>query len=124
MGYRSEIGLCLAAPAQAQLDESLLRLANEKGEAKVTKMDLIQGLFQTAELRKDDASQAIAYYWPSLKWYFDYPEVRFVETFLDELPEEDYLFIRLGESDDDTEIKGAFWDNPFQMSTIRAITFE
>ena len=124
MGYLSEIGLCLAAPAQAKLDESLLNLANEKGEGKGPEMDLIQGLFQKAELRQDDESQAIAYYWPSLKWYFDYPDVNFVETFLEGLPEEDYLFIRLGESDDDTETKGAFWDSPFQMSTIRAITFE
>ena len=125
MGYRSEIGLCLDASAQAQLEAGLLKLANEKGAANAsTEMDPIQGLFQSAELRKDEDSGSAAYYWPSLKWYDDFPEVRFIESFLQELDEGVYLFIRLGESDDDTEIKGAFWDNPLQMSMIRTITFD
>jgi hypothetical protein len=124
MGYRSEVGLCLAGSAQAKLEASLLKLANKKGAGNASKTKLIQTLFQEAILKKDKASGTTAYYWESIKWYDDYSDVSFVEAFLEKLNEDDYLFIRLGESDDDNEIKGDFWDNPLHMSMIKAVVFE
>jgi hypothetical protein len=124
MGYRSEVGLCLAGPAQAKLEAGLLRLGSGEGTDSAENGKLILELFELATLRKDEASGASAYHWPSLKWYPDYPEVVFVENFLAQLDEGDYYFIRLGESDDDSEFRGDFWDNPFQMSLTRAIAFE
>ena len=120
MGYRSEVGICLAGTAQAKLEADLLCLANDTA-------DSIRELFQSAKSRKDEESGSAAYYWPSLKWYNcsdDYPEISFVDAFLQELSEEDYLFIRVGESDDDNEIKGVFWENPFLMGFSRSIVFE
>ena len=124
MGYRSEVGLCLTAPAHAKLEDGLLHLPNGGGTTSAEEAKLIRDFFQIAYLKKDDTDGAIAYYWDSLKWYSDYPDVRFVENFLDSLDEEEYYLIRLGESDGDTEIKGGFWDNPFQMGIARGITFD
>lgn len=47
-----------------------------------------------------------------------------MENLLQDLNEQDYLFIRIGESDDDTEYRGGFWENPFGMCLVRRITFE
>ena len=123
MGYRSEVGLCLAGPAQAKLEAGLLSLANGEGTVKASEAEAIQQLFKAADHRKDEADGATAYHWPSLKWYPEYPEVGFVENFMATLEEDEYLFIRLGESDDDIETRGLFWDNPFQMSLSRSIVF-
>ena len=123
MGYRSEIGLCLAAQAQAALETSLSNLAN--GEITYTPEEekLIRALFPAADIRKDENSGTVAYHWSWIKWYSDYPEVRFIESFLATLEDEEYLFLRLGEADDDFESAGAFWDNPLQMSYSRSIAF-
>ena len=37
---------------------------------------------------------------------------------------DDYFFIRVGESDDDVEIRGGFWKNPFGMCLVRGIAFD
>jgi hypothetical protein len=102
----------------------LQHLASEEGTDNDEKAKLIQGLFQAAELRKDEASGSTSYFWPSLKWYPDFPDVIFVESFLETLEEDEYYLIRLGESDDDTEIRGLFWDNPFSMCLARSIAFD
>jgi hypothetical protein len=54
----------------------------------------------------------------------DYEDVSFFENLLQELDHEDYYFIRLGEENDDTEVRGGFWDNPFCMSLVRGIAFD
>ena len=123
MGYCSEIGLCLAAPAQAKLKLCLMRLKNGEGTDSAEKRKLILELFQYATLRKDEESGAAAYHWDSLKWYSEYQDVAFVEKFLEEQDEDEYLFIRLGESEDDTEFKGTFWGSPFGMALARSIVF-
>ena len=124
MGYRSEVGLCLAGPAQAKLEAGLLSLANGEGTVKASEAKTIQELFKDADHRKDESDGATIYYWSSLKWYPEYPDVSFIENFLAALKDDEYLFIRLGESDDDIETKGLFWDNPFQMSLARSIVFD
>lgn len=47
-----------------------------------------------------------------------------MENLLQDLDEQDYLFIRVGESDDDTEYRGGFWENPFNMCLVRGIAFD
>jgi hypothetical protein len=81
-------------------------------------------LFASAETKRDEDSGAAAYHWQWLKWYPDYPDVAFVESFLKTLAEESYLFIRVGESDDDTEYRGGFWENPLGMCLVRGIAFD
>ena len=43
---------------------------------------------------------------------------------LKELDDEYYRFIRIGEEDDDTEMSGRFWNNPFDMYLTRGINFQ
>jgi hypothetical protein len=124
MGYRSEVGLCLAPEAQIKLEAGLLNLVNEAGTGSAEKEKLIRELFQMSDIKKDDVSGTAAYYWSWLKWYDDYPEVAFVEGFVNALEDDEYYFLRLGESADDVEMKGAFWDNPFGMTLSRSIAFD
>jgi len=42
----------------------------------------------------------------SVKWYEGYPEIDKMEKFLNEIEEESFHFIRLGEDFQDTETKG------------------
>ena len=46
-----------------------------------------------------------------------------MENLPQDLDEQDYLFIRIGESDDDTEYRGGFWENPFNMCLNRSIVW-
>ena len=41
-----------------------------------------------------------------------------------DLEVEDYLFFRVGEEIGDIEIKGEFWDNPFEFNILQTITLE
>jgi hypothetical protein len=36
--------------------------------------------------------------------------------------DENYYFIRIGEENDDTEVRGCFWDNPFGFELSRGMT--
>ena len=45
----------------------------------------------------------------------------FIENLLAELDWKDFLFIRIGEDYDDTEVRGDFWDNPFEIRLERSI---
>ena len=72
----------------------------------------------------DQDSGAVAWLWEHLKWYADYDDVAFIESLLRNLDDDDYYFIRVGESNDDTEIHGGFWDNPLGMCLVRGIAFD
>lgn len=118
MGYYSDVGLCLTATGKKVLDAGLAAL---EPEAERTK-NIHELLNSPRDKREKDG--AVAWLWESLKWYDDYPDVAFMENLLQDLDEQDYLFIRVGESDDDTEYRGGFWENPFGMSLVRRIVFD
>ncbi len=123
MGYHSEVGLCLAAQAHAKLESCLLNPTNGEDAYSPEEETAIREFFSSAETRKDEASGAVAYYWSRTKWYSEYPEVRFVESFLIPLDEMEYYFLRLGDDEDDTEVLGGFWENPLKMALNRSISF-
>ena len=50
--------------------------------------------------------QATLYNFDYIKWYEGYPEVAFVEHFLNTIDFEQYHFVRVGEEPDDTEEDG------------------
>lgn len=118
MGYYSDVGLCLTATGMKVLDAALAAL-----EPHAERTKNIHELLNSSR-DKREADGAVAWLWESLKWYDDYPDVTFMENLLQDLDEQDYLFIRVGESDDDTEYRGGFWENPFGMCLVRRITFE
>jgi hypothetical protein len=117
MGYRSDVGLCLNAESKARLGTALNVL---EGKTAKTVREFIGG----AELREDKESAATAYLWRDIKWYSDYPEVSFMENFLAAEEDDDFLFIRIGESDDDIDYRGTYWGNPLGMCLVRSIAFD
>ena len=70
---------------------------------------------------EDTDTGAEASLWSYVKWYDDFKEVGFWEELMQELNEQDYLFSRIGEDYDDTEVQGYFWDNPFCVKLSRSI---
>jgi len=118
MGYRSDVGLCLTENGKKILDAKLSELETETDSTRH-----IHELLNSPK-GKDQESGAVAWLWEYLKWYADYDDVSFIENLLHNLDEEDYFFIRVGESDDDTEMHGGFWENPFGMCLIRGIAFD
>jgi hypothetical protein len=117
MGYRSDAGLCLTRTGKNALDARLAELEPEAEGA-----ENIHALLNSPRDKREEDG-AITWLWESLKWYSDYQDVAFIENLLNELDTEDYLFICVGESDDDTEYRGGFWDNPFAMGLGRCIVF-
>lgn len=82
----------------------------------------VQDLLSQADSHYTDSnSGATVWHWAWSKWYSDFPEVAFVESLMNEMDHEDYLFIRIGEDYDDTEVRGCFWENPFGMELNRSI---
>lgn len=58
------------------------------------------------------------------KWYEDsvyFPDVRAFMSALNELDEDSYKYLRVGESNDDNEELGALYDEPFGIEIIRRI---
>jgi hypothetical protein len=118
MGYRSDVGLCLTATGRETLDARLAALNPDTDNTRY----IHELLNSPRDKREDDG--AVAWLWESLKWYSDYDDVGFIENLLNDLDSEDYLFIRVGESDDDTEYRGGFWENTFGMCLVRGIAFD
>lgn len=42
---------------------------------------------------------------------------------MEELDDEDFLFIRIGENFEDLEIQGRYWENPFNLDVVRTVEF-
>lgn len=123
MGYRSDVGLALTRHGVETLENRLASL--EIGE-EVRKR--IREFFAYADKHaKDEEIGHEAWYWDYLKWYaYDpahFPEVDFIEKLLSELSYEDFRFIRIGEDYDDTEMRGGFWEKPFDIELGRYIGF-
>lgn len=54
-----------------------------------------------------------------MKWYADFEDVSFVESFMADLKYEEYYFIRVGEDYDDIKVNGGFCDNPLGLRITR-----
>ena len=123
MGYRSEVGLALTRQGVETLEK---RLAAPDIDEEV-RLCIREFLDHSDKHAKDEESGHEAWYWDYLKWYADdpvhFPEVDFIEKLLSELSYEDFRFIRIGEDYDDTEMRGGFWENPFDMELGRYISF-
>jgi hypothetical protein len=120
MGYRSDVGLCLTKTGKEALDTRLAECGSNTEETR----QIRRLLTSSGNRREDQDSGAVAWFWESLKWYGDYSDVAFIENLLRELDDEEYFFIRVGESDDDIEYRGGFQENPFGMCLMRGIGFD
>lgn len=117
MGYRSEVALCLDKNGKSALKEKLEE-ANKETQKIAREL-----LAQSDKHLADSENSSELWFWDWIKWYPDYPEIRFMENLLDQMDTENFLFIRIGEDSDDSEVQGAYWDNPFGMYLSRSIEF-
>ena len=107
MGYRSDVFLRIAEPlvevvqAAAKLDPKLEEILKEGECEHGSKTD---------------------FYWESIKWYDSYPEIQAIEGMLDDLDEDDYGFIRLGEDQGDIEPKG--YPSEYDMYTSTTVDWQ
>jgi hypothetical protein len=102
MGYRSEVAFIVPE--------------------KAPRFEEIENCFAT--IKEKDGLRLYHSSW--LKWYEDFEIVQAVESYLDELDENEdrFLFIRLGEDGNDIEERGNLWDNPFGLGWCRKIEFD
>jgi hypothetical protein len=131
MGYRSEVLLALKAkhikafleyvvfsPEANELFDSWCKISTE---------------FQDA-----DNENGILFHWESIKWYDSYTSVNTVMSFLNNLipgttrsrfgtetssTQCDYYYIRIGEEVSDIELQGLWWNNPFDITLERGISY-
>ena len=123
MGYRSDVGLALTKEGVEALEN---RLASPETDEEARRR--ISEFFDYADKHaKDEERGHEAWYWSWYKWYPDdpvcFPEVDFVEKLMAELVDDNFRFIRIGEYYDDIEVRGCFWENPFDMEVKRHIGF-
>ena len=111
MGYRSEVVIVLSEEAKKLLEEKLESLPDEEAEN-------IESMFSCSDAHFIHESGAELYHWTWVKWYNSYSEIAFIENFLNNLDDEDYYFMRIGEDLGDIELQGYFYDNPFEACII------
>ena len=87
MGYRSEVAITIHNEAFNNLVE----------KAKAENSDAY-GLIKDSSIYKTDKFTTM--YFDSVKWYDDYPDVQFIESFMKCVP---YMFKRVGEEYEDIE---------------------
>ena len=117
MGYYSNVALCLTKNGMDQLKTALAEAEkNNPGNFAAIKM-LIGG----EPSKIDEGSGSVVFLWEGERWYNEFDEIAFVEEFMDNLPHEDFLFIRLGEDYDDIETRGSFRGKPFGTYVERKI---
>ena len=110
MGYRSDVAIALSKEAAALLKARLETATPDE-------RDLIDN---PDRYEVDSKTEEALWRWHFVKWY-EFTEVAFINNFLNELSDDDYLFLRLGESYD-VEIRGDFWGNVFELGVSTAIT--
>lgn len=117
MGYRSEVGLVLT---RAGVDVLNKKLAGPE-VSEETRKEVESLLAYAAHHYTDSESGAEVWLWDWIKWYPDYQDIALLGALMNELEDEDYRFIRIGEEYDDIEVRGGFWKNPFGLELNRSI---
>lgn len=109
MGYHSNVVLILSKEAKELLHAKVDVLPQEAQEK-------IIRVFSHADKHFVHESGAELFHWSWGKWYRNYPEIDFIERFLDELEDRDkeFGFMRIGEDLGDIEQKGYYLNDPFK----------
>lgn len=107
MGYRSDVSITMY---QEDFDAMVKSAASENEEA--------LSLIKYATLFQDVKNKTRTMFWNCVKWYDDFEDVGFIESFI-EKEDVQYRFIRVGEEMGDVEEK--FNDNDWALyDSIRA----
>jgi len=105
MGYRSQVVLAVSKEVLPQFLTTLARSSETK--------DLC---FVHADKKIDnyDERGGFLFFWDHVKWYDSYEEMQAITDFMDwcdDENDEDYRFVRAGESMDDNESRGFGFDD-------------
>lgn len=108
MGYRSDV---------------LLALKDEKFAEFIKTMDdrTAANFIDGSKIHESNGWKLVEFH--DVKWYDDYPEVKAVNEFIEELDEDDYSYHIMGEDTDDYVAKGT-WETPFNIRLNRSLDFE
>ncbi len=122
MGYYSEVGLCLNKAAHDRMLAELMQ-QDKATQAEVQEL-LMHAQRYVANKGKDE--EAILYHWSWIKWYSQFPEVKFIEDFIGNLSDDDdapeqYRFVSIGEELEDITAHGSYHENPFEMDAGRGV---
>ena len=117
MGYYSDVALCLTKNGMDQLKTALAEAERNKPDSFAAIKMLIGG----EPSKIDEGSGSVVFLWEGEKWYDEFDEIAFVGEFMNNLPHEDFLFIRIGEDYDDIETRGSYRCNPQRVRITREI---
>lgn len=109
MGYRSNVVITLSKEKSDLLQAQYVTSFPEDT------MWLFDGI-------QEDDEKNVLYYFCDVKWYDNYPDVSFIEEFLNELDQEEYRFIRTGEEPGDIEEKG--YSDAFDVRVHHQVTID
>ena len=121
MGYRSDVALALTGGTLSAFRQKLTDLPDNIRKE-------IEPLFTEWFEKHLTEDNCECWFWKDIKWYTcwpeHYPDIDFVEKFLDEANEEEFYFVRVGEEYDDNEIRGLWLDNPFGITLCREVVLD
>lgn len=107
MGYRSQV--VIALKPEVEVPPAILAHLRQ--------------LFSHA----DEGPDGKLFYDKCLKWYTDdpeyFPEVKAIQDYIDELDEELYYFVRVGENTGDVDTAGSWWE-VFEIDVSTRVTFK
>lgn len=119
MGYRSEVAFCLHKNGRNVLNDML-----EKTNS--TTQELVKKFLNLSDTHiTDTQTGSEIWFWEFVKWYpEEYAEIGFMERLMSTLEVKNFMFIRIGDDEDDTELRGYYTNNPFDMYLNRNIVFK
>ena len=117
MGYYSDAALVLSKSGVATLKRLMAGIPKDSEAYK----DSCCLILHPDKQRTDPKTRARLFFWKDVKWYDDFPEIRFIEDLLDALDECEFVFCRIGEDFDDSEMRGFFRDDPFGVGIERSL---
>jgi len=112
MGYYS----CCALTLKNEDFNVLISKARQEEDEDAKDIITAADIFQTSDYT--------TLYWNWCKWYPDYPDIKFIEDFMETVP---HVFHRMGESDDDYECFencGDEWDMTESVSLLRDLSID
>lgn len=113
MGYCSDVSFVLTGKATEKMKEEISKVKELEIAEKIKEF-----VYNQISHSADEESGCEMWEWTCIKWNDYFSEVEFINNFLNTLDEDEYYFLRLGENNEDYEIRGDFLDNPFKIDIV------
>lgn len=112
MGYYSDVSIAIKKADMECLKSQLAKKAFTP-DVPINILNFVLNAIKDGQQDNDNNISVLSWY--SLKWYKEFPEIQFINKFLNTLDE--YEFIRIGEDEEDIEHYGGFEDgNVFEVT--------